>query len=79
MLAIAALFIILITIFIGYVILTALSAGKNAVFNPDTIGQVQKIASEGAKLVPQNLLSNELLQNFQWIINLINSLQSLGG
>lgn len=66
-------------IFIGYIILTALFAGKEVLLNPNTVNQAQKIASEGAKLVPQNLPTNGLLQNFQWIINIINTFQSLGG
>lgn len=78
-LAIGAVLVFLAVIFIGYITLTLLSAGKDAVLNPDTINQAQKIASEGTKIVPQNLPSNELMQNFLWIINIINTLQSLGG
>lgn len=68
---------------IVYSIFSLLVKGKDVVLNPNTINQVQNIATESEKLIPQNLPQNlpqnELLQNFTWIINLINTFQSIGG
>lgn len=78
-----ALTVLIFGILIVYLIFSLLLKSKDVVLNPNTINQVQKIATESGKLIPQNLPQNlpqnEWLQNFQWIINIINTLQNLGG
>lgn len=78
-----ALTVLIVGILIVYLIFSLLLKSKDVVLNPNTINQVQKIATESGKLIPQNLLQNlpqnEWLQNFQWIINIIKTLQNLGG
>lgn len=75
--------VLIVGIFIVYLLFSLLLKGKDVVLNPNAINQVQKIATESGKLIPQNLPQNlpqnNWLQNFQWIINIINTLQNLGG
>lgn len=85
LLALAGLVLVFVTvgILILYLIISLLLKSKDVVLDSNTINQVQKIATESGKLIPQNLPQNlpqnEWLQNFSWIINLISLFNNLGG
>lgn len=71
--------VLVIVLLIGYFIFSLVTSKAGKIINQNTLNQAQKIASDSAQLIPPDLKNNELLQNFSWIINIINTLKNIGG